>query len=108
MLLHRWDVSHFSNEPPNFKHLLQAPHTLPVERIHVRSPCATILFVKPEGDFEWCDDIEREFLQAMPLGNMSKHTPGARSVTRITHNGANFLARSMDAVQFSLTLFSTG
>src|SRR5487761_130178 len=48
-LLHRWDVSHFSNEPSNFKHLLQAPHTLPVERIHVRSPCATILFVKSEG-----------------------------------------------------------
>ena len=107
-LLHRWDFSHSSNEPSNLEHFLDTPHTLHVERINVRSPSTTILFVKLDSDFDWCDDIAREFLEAMPLGNKSKHTPAATSVTRITHNGANFLARSMDAVQFSLTLFSTG
>lgn len=65
-------------------------------------------FLKLDGKFEWCDDIAREFLEMVPLGNMFKERLVAACVTRIAHNGANFLLRSIDAVQFSLTLFSTG
>jgi hypothetical protein len=44
----------------------------------------------------------------MPLSNWCKHADVRASVTRITYDGADFLCRTMGAVRFSLTLFSTG
>ena len=43
----------------------------------------------------------------MPLNKVSSQKSLGMSVTKITPNGANIVSRSMDAVQFSLTLFST-
>ncbi len=77
----------------------------------MRSSSSIILYVNLDRELEWPDDIEREFLEGMPLGTMCKHTLVAKSVTRITHNRVyfpNFLCRSISEAQFSLTLFSTG
>jgi hypothetical protein len=51
-LLQQWDFSHFSSEPSNFEHFLDAPHALQEDRINVRSPSATIFFVKLDRELE--------------------------------------------------------